>query len=90
MPILTILKSQSTVMAADNDCIFKINGQQVYYAPDADGNLTVPTVGAQPITADRSQVINNSDYGRPARYSYSCRKDVTRGAGVYYCRKCYP
>jgi hypothetical protein len=59
-------------LAADTTCIFKIDGQQVYF--DVDGN---PAAGAQEIVAGRSQVINNSDYGDPHGYSYSCFKDVT-------------
>ena len=67
-----------TKLTADTAAIFKIDGQQVYF--DAAGN---PQQGYQEIIAnpanpgDRVQVINNSNYGNPHGYSYSCRKDVT-------------
>jgi hypothetical protein len=67
-----------TNLVADTTAIFKINGQQVYF--DTQGK---PQQGSHEIIADpadpgdRVQVINNSNYGNPHGYSYSCRKDVT-------------
>jgi len=61
-----------SLLAADTTAIFKIDGQQVYF--DGGG---LPQMGAQEITADSSQVINNLDYGNPHGYSYSSFKDVT-------------
>jgi hypothetical protein len=58
---------------ADPDVIFKINGNQVYFANDEHGNPTVPTKGPQKITASRSKMLEN----QPNEYSYACYKDVT-------------
>jgi hypothetical protein len=74
------IKITAVLLEADTSAIFKINGTQVYFAADADGNLTVPTAGAQPIIADpnnqkdRVQAMLNES---GPDYSYSCRKDVT-------------
>ncbi|HEX9976820.1 MAG TPA: hypothetical protein VGA82_06170, partial [Dehalococcoidales bacterium] len=56
----------------DSTAIFKINGNQVYF--DVNGN---PAIGNQELTHDANQVIDNSDYGDPAGYSYACKKNVT-------------
>jgi len=61
-----------TELTADKTAFIKINGDQVYF--DANG---LPRKGAMEITADRSQVIDNLNYGNPHGYSYSCFKDVT-------------
>jgi len=63
---------------ADISAIFKINGNQVYFADDEYGNPTVPTQGYGEITADKWQVLENYDpMGGPSGFSYSCFKDVT-------------
>jgi hypothetical protein len=59
---------------ADTEIRFEIDGEQVYLADDEYGNPTVPTIGYQEITADKSQVLENAGSGG---YSYSCKKDVT-------------
>lgn len=56
----------------DDTAVFKIDGEQVYF--DAGGD---PQQGAEVLTADSWQVINNMDYGNPHGYSYACYKDVT-------------
>ena len=57
---------------ADTTCIFKIDGQQVYF--DGSG---YPTAGSGELVADKYQVLDNMSYGQPHGYSYSCKKDVT-------------
>jgi hypothetical protein len=61
-----------TAMPPDMTATLKIDGVQVYF--DGSGN---PQQGAQPLTADSAQVINNTDYGDPHGYSYASKKDVT-------------
>lgn len=62
---------------ADTTVVFKINDVQVYFEDDVYGNPTVPAVGSEEMTADEWQVIDNTNYGQPHGYSYSCVKDVT-------------
>lgn len=63
---------------ADTSVIFEIDGNQVYFADDADGNPTVPTIGSEEITADEWQVLENfTGSGEPHGYSYASYKDVT-------------
>jgi hypothetical protein len=62
---------------ADTTVVFKINDEQVYFEDDIYGNPTVPTKGNEEMTADEWQVIDNTNYGQPHGYSYSCLKDVT-------------
>jgi len=63
---------------ADTSVIFKIDGDQVYFADDAYGNPTVPTIGSEEITADEWQVLENfTGSGDPNGFSYSSFKDVT-------------
>jgi len=62
-----------SVTSPDTSVVFKIDGNQVYF----DGEGT-PKKGAQPITADRFQVLPNYDSdGSPNGFSYACYKDVT-------------
>jgi len=69
--------TQSDIIA-DISAIFKINGNQVYFAEDEFGNPTVPTQGYEKITADKWQVLENFDpMSGPQGFSYSCFKDVT-------------
>jgi hypothetical protein len=69
------IKIYSTNQAADLNVFLKINGTQVYF--DSNGVPQQGGGGAQNLTADRAQVINNADYGNPHGYSYSSFKDVT-------------
>jgi hypothetical protein len=62
-----------TIPVADTTCTFSIDGIQVYL--DGSGN---PRVGAQPLTADSSQVIPALDSGNPHGFSYASKKDVTK------------
>ncbi len=59
------------VMPADTSIIFSVNGNQVYF----DGNGQ-PAQGAQPITADRTQVFANAG-GGIGGFSYASSRDVT-------------
>jgi hypothetical protein len=68
---------QSDIIA-DISAIFKINGNQVYFADDEYGNPTVPTEGSKKITADKWHVLETYDpMGGPQGYSFACFKDVT-------------
>ncbi len=58
---------------ADTSVIFKIDGDEVYFADDGDGNLTVPTKGTGYIIAKDQHVLEN----QPNEYSYACKTDVT-------------
>ena len=61
-----------TVMAADGDVVFKIGTQQVYF--DSAG---LPQQGAQKLTSERTDVVQNWVEGVLAGYNYCCFRDVT-------------
>jgi Tfp pilus assembly protein PilX len=61
----------------DTSITFKINGEQVYLD---DG---VPASGAQPLTAERSQVLFNDLTGNPTGFSYACYRDVSELVKMY-------
>lgn len=60
------------VMVPDTSVVFRIDGQQVYLDDDE-----APRQGAQEMTASRSQLLQNLDYGAPHGYTYSSYRDVT-------------
>jgi Tfp pilus assembly protein PilX len=61
----------------DPSITFKINGEQVYL------DSGVPTSGAQPLTAERSQVLFNDLTGNPTGFSYACYRDVSELIKMY-------
>jgi hypothetical protein len=65
----------SLALAADETAFFEIDGQRVYF--DGSGDPQIDPTGTEVLSADVAQVINNSNYGNPHGYSYSCKKDVT-------------
>ncbi len=60
---------------ADTLAYFEIDGDRVYF--DELGEPQEDPTNTEEITADIVQWIDNTSYGQPAGYSYSCKKDVT-------------
>lgn len=79
------IELRSPTGVADPTCHFEIDGVRVYFdystnpegVPQVDPFQTEELIATNNPPFNRIQVVNNSDYGNPHGYTYSCKKDVT-------------